>query len=610
MKEILIYINKFVTNFFIYIEGLFHNSQGVNANFAEVGHSTVTNPFIQNVCIYFTSLPGIIVQVMFILSVGFINWRNFKVKIAKINAQLNEKIAILEKIKNKSEFVLKFTEIDKEFLNSSILSNSWKEFKNTLLMPGSHPIETDCIVNTQYPYSFFTEITIVKPFINLNYFNSIPNKLTGLGIMGTFLGLVAGIYLAASGITSNNMDEAKIALSHLLDGASLGFLTSIAGLGSSLVFSWREKAKIYKLAKQINKINDLLEAHTQFVNTELLSCLILVENKKQSHIFSDLSLQISKNIGIELEGKVSNPLIETLNKIQVSLEVLNDNQVKASDETIKQLIEEFGQKISGAAGREMRAFASVLQRMSAELRTQIATISSSQENLQQNIKITLDDLVNSFSDGSRKLKDEMNLGISNIVNGVSIATKDMSLMLKDTTGSSFESMTKAAMEFESAIVKLKDSSTDIAAITQNNSALSQEIRMMLNSIQEVHDKISDVITPISNVSKNLSVTSSGLVKGIEEFETITENNAETLKIIQQVQLELKNNWNNYLTRFESVDESLGSAMEGLNNGYAGFVKSTNSYLIGLDKNSSQIVDKLSGAVRELSTVIEDWPAGV
>ncbi|TOQ08322.1 hypothetical protein CGH04_20465, partial [Vibrio parahaemolyticus] len=68
----------------------------------------------------------------------------------------------------------------------------------------------------------------------MRYFNSVPNKLTGLGILGTFLGLVAGIYLASSGIGSNNIDEAKGALSHLLDGASLAFLTSIAGLITSM----------------------------------------------------------------------------------------------------------------------------------------------------------------------------------------------------------------------------------------------------------------------------------------------------------------------------------------------------------------------------------------
>ena len=606
MKETFIYISKLFTDFISYLQSFF---SGDSAAIASSGAHAMNDQFLQSICIYFTSTPGIIVQVMFILIVGCKNWRSFSKKISNIHKQLNAQIALLESVKNKAEFIKKFNEIDLAFSKSSILTNAWREFKNVLLMSGSHPMDDDCIVNTQYPYYFFSETTVIRPFINLSYFNAIPNKLTGLGIMGTFLGLVAGIYLAAAGISSNNMEEAKLALSHLLDGASLGFLTSVAGLGCSLIFSWREKNTSFKSSQLINKINELLEINTQYINSEYLNCLLLLESKKQLQSFEGFSSQVSEHLGKVLHEKMATPLITHLDKIQNTLEILSDNQVKAADETIKQLIEEFSQKISGAAGREMRAFASVLQRTTTELNTQITTISSSQENLQRNVKETVSGLLETFSDGSNKMKEEMNNSISKIVYGVSNATKEMSEMLKDTTGNSIANMSKAIQEFESVILKLKSSSSDIVSITQNNSTLAEEIRVMLDSIESVYTKISNVVSPISNISNNLSTTSESLVKGMIEFEAISKNNTDSLKLLQQVQTELKSNWNGYLSRFESVDETLGNAVEGLNNGYAGFVKSTNSYLIGLDKNTAQVVDKLAVAVRELSTVVDDWQVG-
>lgn len=606
MNEAIIYISKLFTELSTYLKSFFHGATDV-ASISNM--QTSDGSFLQNICIYFTSTLGIVVQVLFIFLVAYKNWRTFKNKINKIHTELSNQIKTLETIKDKSDFAVKFVSIDNAFSKSLILKNAWREFKKVVLQPGSHPIHDECIVNTQYPSVFFTESTLIKPVMNLNYFNSVPNKLTGLGIMGTFLGLVAGIYLAASGISSNNIEEAKTALSHLLDGASLGFLTSVAGLGCSLIFSWREKNKNYASSILISRINDLIEANTQFMNSEYLNCLMLIESKKQSDAIGNLSIQVTNSLGDTLQGKVAEPLIKTLDKIQNTLEVLSDNQVKASDETIKQLIEEFSQKISGAAGREMRAFAAVLQRTSTELRSQITTISSSQDNIHTSIKDTLDSIIDTFNSGSKKLKEEMNDGISSLVNSVSIATKDMSLMLKNTTGDSVENMSKAASEFEMAILKLKDSSSDIASITKNNSALAQEVRVILDSIEGVYTKMSEVVSPISNISTNLSLTSESLAKGMGEFESISKSNSDVLKLMQQAQAELKNNWNSYLKRFETVDESLGQAMEGLNNGYSGFVKSTNNYLIGLDKNSSQIVDKLSTAVRELSTVVEDWQVG-
>jgi hypothetical protein len=59
-------------------------------------------------------------------------------------------------------------------------------------------------------------------------------------ILGTFIGLVAGIYLASTNLASDNIVLAKQAMQQLLHGASLAFITSIFGLSSSIVFSWRE----------------------------------------------------------------------------------------------------------------------------------------------------------------------------------------------------------------------------------------------------------------------------------------------------------------------------------------------------------------------------------
>lgn len=64
-----------------------------------------------------------------------------------------------------------------------------------------------------------------------------PGVLTGIGILFTFLGLSAGIF----GLDPTNAEQLTSGVSRLLSGMSLAFLTSIAGLGTSLWWTWRNK---------------------------------------------------------------------------------------------------------------------------------------------------------------------------------------------------------------------------------------------------------------------------------------------------------------------------------------------------------------------------------
>ena len=88
----------------------------------------------------------------------------------------------------------------------------------------------------------------------------------------------------------------------------------------------------------------------------------------------------------------------------------------------------------------------------------------------------------------------------------------------------------------------------------------------------------------------------------------TERNQQAVEQFKQIQEDLRGYWESYQNRFAEVDASLGKTIEHLNQGYATFAESTTSYLHGLDSNAAQIVEKLSGAVRELADVIEEWPA--
>ena len=557
----------------------------------------------------FTSGIGISIQIFIIIGVAVVNWCLFKQKCDALRTQLQPVISHLSRIENADSMPAEFYELEDTIAQSPVMRNPWREFNETLLLVGEHHItDREVIVNTRRPQQFFSDQTIIRPNLDVRYFNSVPNKLTGLGILGTFLGLVAGIYLASSGIGSNNIDEAKEALSHLLDGASLAFLTSIAGLITSMVFSWREKKLSHTLKGLLNQWNDLLEQRLEFVSSERLNTEILKESRSQSQALNSFSTDLAVSLGQVLNEQVSQPLNETLGNIQQALEQLNQNQSKAADETIERLINEFSQSISGAAGKEMEAFAGTMQSLSGDLREQMKAMNDNHENMQKSTKDTIGDLSKAFTEGSNQMREEISSGVASMVNGVTQSVGEMTTMLKEATQESASNMRKIATEFDSSISKLRDSTNDIAAITSNNKALAEEIRLVVGSLSEIHQKIAAVVEPIADIADDLNNCGDALNTGITTLSDSAKNSQQAVAQLKEMQDEVRGYWENYQNRFAEVDESLGRTLESLNQGYATFAESTTTYLSGLDSNAAQIVEKLSGAVRELADVVEDWPA--
>lgn len=90
--------------------------------------------------------------------------------------------------------------------------------------------------NTCDPAIYFCDASVVQPAIHTRFFDAVPTQLVGLGILVTFVGLAAGVGLASGSLASAEPAEIQLALSQLLNGASLAFMTSIFGLGSALGF--------------------------------------------------------------------------------------------------------------------------------------------------------------------------------------------------------------------------------------------------------------------------------------------------------------------------------------------------------------------------------------
>jgi hypothetical protein len=124
----------------------------------------------------------------------------FRIRINPVIRELRIVTRALAKIDGERGFAENFEQYDEDVSESSVLEHVWHEFGETLI---KHPDSDPPIIrNTRSAGEYFTRGAVVGNRLNLRFYSALPNLLTGSGILGTFIGLVAGIWLASKGLAS------------------------------------------------------------------------------------------------------------------------------------------------------------------------------------------------------------------------------------------------------------------------------------------------------------------------------------------------------------------------------------------------------------------------
>ena len=142
------------------------------------------------------------------------------------------------------------TDLKTVFDSNNELSEVWQEFQNSLITRQPKENQEKIVYKTDEASFFFSEERLLGQYMNLRFWNSVPALLVGLGILGTFVGLVGGL-IPFSAISFEETGEIRSAIEGLLSGVSTAFVTSVWGMLLSLLFNWMEKSCIGWVSRKI-----------------------------------------------------------------------------------------------------------------------------------------------------------------------------------------------------------------------------------------------------------------------------------------------------------------------------------------------------------------------
>ena len=265
-----------------------------------------------------------------IIVTAVILWFRFRYRVTILRRSILRATSEVEKADGQVSFKKRFPSVFKVLSDDEVIGNAWRAYAATI---ESAPTDSNILGYSRRPAESFNDSIATASGLNLRFFQAVPNILVGSGLLFTFLGLVGALHFASAGVAAGNVDEAQEALRLLLSTATFKFVSSITGLASSLVFSWKEKSALARFEQDLARFCAALEARMTPITTEALLAASLIEMREQKSQFENFGKRRVTVVSEEMESEVRQAVREATARLEPSV-----NEVAKKIATLDQIV--------------------------------------------------------------------------------------------------------------------------------------------------------------------------------------------------------------------------------------------------------------------------------
>lgn len=372
---------------------------------------------------------AIIAGVLATLLFGFVAF--FLTPAIKVGFQLRRVIKALSRTERTED-------LGPAFEPNHVLRHLWLEFRDTLheeKAPNSTTglAEVVAVRATVPAEMFFTEETIVDTPLRTEFFKHLPGIFTGIGIIGTFAGLLQGL---SKFRVAEDPAAARQGLEVLLGAVSQAFLVSASAIALAMIVTFIEKLTLVRLYKKVQLLTQSLdERFRSGVGEEYLARLVgaTEESASQSRILKDALVGDLKNILTEISDKqiaaisasnnklgsdisesVAGQLRGPLERLASITEGVRGDQASAVQQLMADLLARFtdrlegllGSQVSGIQQMQQQAIAS-LQEAVNQLRHMSATVEGAGQRASQALMEKLEHSLDKLDQRQLVMNEEM-----------------------------------------------------------------------------------------------------------------------------------------------------------------------------------------------------------
>ena len=526
---------------------------------------------------------------------------------------------------SKEEYKLyKIKESLKKILENDNVLDSLKETKMTKLVDSytkSINIDTQNGKRSNIPSSeYINDDSVCKcNKLNLRMLDTASSTLVGLGLLGTFLGLTIGI----NGFDSSNAEKINDSIQGLLSGMGTAFLTSLLGMGLSILYTFADKALRHRLYKDIKELTDKLDA-TYYIDDLMLADLN--QQKIIDHLYNSLKTDIA-GLRTDIQEQAA-AIVEKLtykndegNTVYLGnavREILTENtkQSKALMSFSTDLAMELNQGFDETLSRQMQ------QKIVPLMESVDATTKAVVEHIDQmadSVSSPATDMMQSVVD---ELKHSMEKAITEFSNGLSGSASAELENLAVQLGTATQAMADFPKNMENisatlqvTIEEVKHAISEISntSASANSTAMQQmqeQITFATGAISNAIAEVKDVMSGISQSSQEQSNQMvSKLADAAEKMGTFLTGTISTLSnsVLQSVKGitdDINNKQTDLIALQEDTTTQTKKLLENFNVGLERLEK-MNEYVTGTMNGFKQAQGEITVSTSNLRTISSD-----
>lgn len=559
----------------------------------------------------------------------------------KVSRLLREATAKVTAHSGEEAFAANFESLDEAFAEHPMLGHGWGEFKDSLIWPPQLD-GANVIGNSHEAAAYFDAPGLAQGQFNLRFVQAVPGYLTGGGILGTFIGLVAGISLASTGLGSDNLNDIKNALTPLLKGASVAFLTSVVGLFLSMLFSAAEKYHLHRIEQDVEQWNAALDKRLRRVTPEQLARKQIEEALKQTLQLETFNTDMAMSIAAELEGRMQKSFGPQLGLVATGLQELKGQQPQFSEDLLNKVSASLRDALSGAAGTEMERMGETLSGLVSILQQSAGMLSSGQSEMAQAVSGIIERIEQAFGQSASSLSSETTKVIERLVLQMDAAGHSTSAELQKagatmagtmtaagqaaadslaTAGSeAAKSISEAAIEAarhfgESAALvtsganKFGDVARRVTELHGEHGKSLQQVQSVLKELQTVHGAFKLTVDPLNSAVVGLRTVNEALGARVQESAALQKSLITAAADVRKAQEQMSQAFAEYEARFKGVDDSLGRTFVQLTEGVDTYTATVRDFVSGTEKQFSKALGELSNVLNELDGTVEEFTKG-
>ncbi len=365
----------------------------------------------------------------------------------------------------------------------------------------------------------------------------VPDILTSLGILGTFMGLVLGL----RGFNPASYEAMSTSVEGLIDGIKVAFVTSIYGLSLSLAYSFWLRGTLTSVSEALDRFLDAY--YTSVVPPTDATAMnhIIANQNSQTKLMQQMQKDLAKEVAQSLSTSIA-PMVEHLDKTM-------DGFTDAVIMNQEKLLENIGERVARTMKQEF--FAEFI-----EMRKVMNEANQIERDHLTFIQNTETQFQNDVMDGETRMAQAMEASSEVVLKALGAMNEQEQAM------STFVSDMQRAMN---GIVETSDLNVKMTQQMEHLINMNDDVADKMMELAELSERYTKSLASVqannSELSEGLAVMNDANIRMTDQISKMNASTVDALRVSQNAQAEYITQTSGYLEQIRESQSMLSAQMQ-------------------------------------------------